>query len=680
MKREKTRTFLVSAAVSLMIALGGAGCLVTGFGLKLDRGVWVTASIVLTSLLCAACFPRRRGGLAVLCVAAVVVGYLWHEGSAWEQTRQLLCRISYAYNSAYGWGVLQLAEGDWESGCADLPVAILGSIAAMGTCWAMCRRKHSAWGLVPGFLMLGLCLVVTDTVPTPSDLFLLLGGAIMLLLTGSVRKESSSQGSRLAIRAAVPIAVFLILLSLAIPKGNYVNRSQEVRENLIRLAADFQGQIHQTVEGFTEPGFAEKVELSSLGPQRSQSLPVLEVSGDRSGTIYLRGQDYDLYTGTDWESSQDREESFAGSGEEIGQISVRTLTGSYGILYFPYYPEAAVSLTGGKWVNSERARVYTVAQLEGAAPETLESENNYITLPSSTVSLTAPLLGNLYLDGLSDREKAGVIAAYVEGSARYDRDTDRMPEGEPDFAVWFLKESETGYCVHFATAAAVLLRAAGVPARYVTGYLAQCRGTDWSTVTADQAHAWVEYYDRQSGCWTLLDATPADLTQEETAPAEDITLPLRETEETRQETPETAAQTPAFPTETAAPEKPAEAYRIPDWLISFGEWVLTVLLAAAVLTLQRMVRVYVRQRRENTGSTNHRTLALWQEAERLAKLLKETPPEQLRMLAQKAKFSQHTLEDGELAPFADYLRRCRNRLKKAPWYFQVYYRWILAVY
>ena len=40
-----------------------------------------------------------------------------------------------------------------------------------------------------------------------------------------------------------------------------------------------------------------------------------------------------------------------------------------------------------------------------------------------------------------------------------------------DFAIWFLTEADTGYCIHFATAAVVLLRAAGIPARYVDGYV-----------------------------------------------------------------------------------------------------------------------------------------------------------------------------------------------------------------
>ena len=65
-----------------------------------------------------------------------------------------------------------------------------------------------------------------------------------------------------------------------------------------------------------------------------------------------------------------------------------------------------------------------------------------------------------------------------------------MPPEAEDFAVWFLEEGETGYCVHFATAATVLLRAAGVPARYVTGYMAPVEASTPTTVSADQAHAW----------------------------------------------------------------------------------------------------------------------------------------------------------------------------------------------
>ncbi len=45
-----------------------------------------------------------------------------------------------------------------------------------------------------------------------------------------------------------------------------------------------------------------------------------------------------------------------------------------------------------------------------------------------------------------------------------------MPE-EADFVDYFLFENKKGYCVHFASAAVLLLRTLGVPARYAEGYL-----------------------------------------------------------------------------------------------------------------------------------------------------------------------------------------------------------------
>lgn len=81
----------------------------------------------------------------------------------------------------------------------------------------------------------------------------------------------------------------------------------------------------------------------------------------------------------------------------------------------------------------------------------------------------------------------------------------------------FLTETKNGYCVQFASAATLLLRAAGLPARYVQGYLA----TDFSgestpngdmEYTADvldsDAHAWVEVYIEGLG-WRSYETTPA---------------------------------------------------------------------------------------------------------------------------------------------------------------------------
>jgi transglutaminase-like putative cysteine protease len=74
----------------------------------------------------------------------------------------------------------------------------------------------------------------------------------------------------------------------------------------------------------------------------------------------------------------------------------------------------------------------------------------------------------------------------------------------------FLFETKAGFCEHFASAFVFLMRAAGVPARVVTGY----QGGDINpvdhviTVRQWDAHAWAEVYLRGHG-WTRVDPTAA---------------------------------------------------------------------------------------------------------------------------------------------------------------------------
>jgi len=71
-----------------------------------------------------------------------------------------------------------------------------------------------------------------------------------------------------------------------------------------------------------------------------------------------------------------------------------------------------------------------------------------------------------------------------------------------------LFDSKRGFCGHFASAYAMMMRAAGVPARIVTGYL----GGEWNPfgeyfiVNQADAHAWTEIWLEGSG-WTRVDPT-----------------------------------------------------------------------------------------------------------------------------------------------------------------------------
>jgi hypothetical protein len=92
----------------------------------------------------------------------------------------------------------------------------------------------------------------------------------------------------------------------------------------------------------------------------------------------------------------------------------------------------------------------------------------------------------------------------------YSRSPGVTPEGS-GFISYFLRGSHRGYCVHFATAATALLRSAGVPARYVEGYVVLPTDTrdaeGWVSLPDSRAHAWVEIFLEGFG-WVPVEATP----------------------------------------------------------------------------------------------------------------------------------------------------------------------------
>jgi protein-glutamine gamma-glutamyltransferase len=84
------------------------------------------------------------------------------------------------------------------------------------------------------------------------------------------------------------------------------------------------------------------------------------------------------------------------------------------------------------------------------------------------------------------------------------------PALERDTVDEFLFDTKAGFCEHFASAFAVLMRAAGIPARVVTGY----QGGELNpvdrilTVRQSDAHAWTEVFLAGRG-WTRVDPTAA---------------------------------------------------------------------------------------------------------------------------------------------------------------------------
>jgi len=743
MKYEKQLSAFFAWAFSVAIAMAGVRCMVTGLGLQPENMAGISLACAVTAGACCLCAQFRRGWIVLLCAAAVLGGYLWREGELALQLESLIYRISVIYDRGYRWGVICWSDADLTAVPVDMGVGLIACVCAAVICLNLCAKSSIIPGVIAGFLPLAACMVVTDTTPDEAWLFWLLTGQLLMIVTSAVRRNNSADGLRLTALLLIPAVLMSALTFRLAPSQGYQEMLAGIQNTLMSWFGDFPF-IDGPVENPYIPGdglVTDDTDLTTVGPRTQLYYPVMDVTADYTGALYLRGQAYDDYDGKSWEVSYvTAYAQFDWPGDEgridtgTVQISTRTL---HNLRYFPYYPANLYWFSEfgrGYLANLESLTQYSfpVADIdedffrqkqdqENQATPDDEVTSAPIVIPEGTLSsdaifdyTTPTMVQNLQLPeetkvaalrylaaydlaGLDTSQRANFIRRLVSGSASYSLDTPKMPTGEDDFAIWFLENSDTGYCIHFATAAAVLLRACGIPARYVTGYACQVYAGQSVTVNASKAHAWVEYYDDITDCWRPLDPTPvaAGSTNPNTYdPNTSVTGPteptVEETEPPTQSTapvptqPVTEPTNPAVtgPTESTAPEDgktPAPTPETKPDLTPVSIWLGSILAAAALILGQHHLRRQLRKKRMYAGPANAQALARWQEALRYCRILKTRPPEALKALAEKAKYSQHTLSDQELGEFDRWLQKAKTALRQKPLHVRLFWMLTLAV-
>lgn len=149
---------------------------------------------------------------------------------------------------------------------------------------------------------------------------------------------------------------------------------------------------------------------------------------------------------------------------------------------------------------------YTRYRLEESLSETGRSVA--LQLPARRSPRTRQLAGRWRQEGMDDQ-------AIVERALRMFREesyyyTLKPPRLAGDAVDEFLFESRRGFCEHYASSFTVLMRAAGIPARVVTGYQGGERNDlgGHYVVSQSDAHAWSEVWLAGRG-WVRIDPTAA---------------------------------------------------------------------------------------------------------------------------------------------------------------------------
>lgn len=106
------------------------------------------------------------------------------------------------------------------------------------------------------------------------------------------------------------------------------------------------------------------------------------------------------------------------------------------------------------------------------------------------------------------------LVTYIRQHMSYTTAPKKFTEGE-DPVNSAMYDVHEGYCVHFASAAAVGFRILGISTVYNTGYVVpssawikQLDGTYRAVVLDKYSHAWIEAYSEDAGDWVIVDATP----------------------------------------------------------------------------------------------------------------------------------------------------------------------------
>lgn len=695
MKRFDLSTLPASALLAAALAVSSVFCPVTAFSLPV-RVPLLAGLCCAGALLWAVCLSFRRSWpfVCLLLAGAAALAWRWR-----AEALGGLCltveHISACYALAFGTPQLTLTAP--PAADAAVFLAFVSLLPSGVTAWTVSKRL-SVWPAL-AVCAVGpvLCFNILETVPSAWVLLLFSGGVLLLLLTQPLRRESVRGGGRATLCLALPAALTALALFLPVALGA-VNRpvwADSTGKQLEAVFSSLELPGLPTADGQARPASAlssrlspaEPVDLAGLGPNRAGSRTALSVFSTESGTLYLRGASLGVYTGQAWTPLDSSVYSalltpllsssalpdgdtpvslaplpMAGTAEQEVTVRMRTAPD---VLYCPYYPAALpdAALPVDDVCYRPAGRTYTVAYAPAPAGGMDAAYDRfaaaqYLALPDDIAPALAELRRSARLSTISD------VADYVRGCAVYELDTPRTPEGE-DFALWFLQESHEGYCVHFATAAVLLLREIGVPARYVSGYLVQTEARQWVDVTERQAHAWAEYYTPGVG-WAVLDATPSALAA---APE-----PAPTTATASDTVPDDAAQPDDAP---AAPDTPAATgIRLPRWLVPAAA--LPALLLAAVLT--QRAAVLLRRRRFRRGEPNRRALALWAHIVRLSDQLGTPPPGDAELLALRARFGPRQLTGEELNALRRAADALERQLRRGPAGRRLRCRWRYALF
>ena len=289
--------------------------------------------------------------------------------------------------------------------------------------------------------------------------------------------------------------------------------------------------------------------------------------------VYLKGYTGAIYSQNEWlseyrynSSVEEDQEDFedesmkieatelkrnSGKYHATGMMKVKNVGADSSYLYYPYYtelPDYTIYNNHEMFQNSQGLRRMEIGEyiyypqivwdnrIGDQTPGSMDVSAvsaDYLAVPEENRTVIKEECDKIGLkDSMTVNEITDTVSQYFQDNIPYTLSPGATPRGE-DFINYFLTQNRKGYCAHFASAATLIFREMGIPARYVEGYAFSFENVlasdineqedpkDYYSgysaigdspvmdveVTDAMAHAWVEIYVDGFG-WKVVEVTP----------------------------------------------------------------------------------------------------------------------------------------------------------------------------
>ncbi len=577
-------SYVMQIIITIIGTIGIINTVLTSeFGYIASNG-WLYAFIIIVSIVFVTAFNIKRHRVRIAAGAAILIAagvFIWRES--------IMCGIAYIIDefisyvgrekginiSAYRIELGGMSEALYMEAAVTATI-IAAVIVACIVSINVVMLRSMLYGIIT-IVPLMFLMISYNIIPTSGSIFLCL---VYVMCTAAMKRGSQKSKPAMIIMVSALIVYGLAVLIINeddynkprffTAVDNFIDRRFSNSKELLFMGTENKKDSESSEGGYAMPGGKELGTVEKV-EYRNKKVAVIttQLTGSRQYIPTFYGRDY-RYRGNRWSNNGGYDENHDVNknffmmleGNNTNYKGVADTRARYDELVeiYSYTYKAADSTYTPKpefGYNVDASAVRRLSAI-GSGSYRLTEPNNNIHMNQWEFSRyeaeNKQSAKYKWLDideNIENRIKSIInvpsscssseeilnyvryVRQYLATNYEYTLEPGKVPENT-DFATYFLTNSKKGYCVHFATSAVLMFRAAGIPARYIEGFVltpdeirdgkASEAEDEWYKIAKDTktspkvtnytldvkdtaSHAWVEIYFAGYG-WLPVEVTP----------------------------------------------------------------------------------------------------------------------------------------------------------------------------